>query len=80
MCNSEMRGRQQILDLVQSRSYLASKALITQERFWELKDLIVELTDYDIKGAWFNVFFTSFGNETSPRVLIEDCTSGVYDE
>lgn len=75
-----MRGRQQILHLVQSRSQLASKALITQERFWELKDLIVELTDYDIKGAWLNVFFTSYGNDTSLRVLIEDCTSGVYDE
>lgn len=75
-----MQGRQQILHLVQSRSQLASKALITQERFWELKDLIVELTDYDIKGAWLNVFFTSYGNDTSLRVLIEDCTSGVYDE
>lgn len=80
MCDSEKRRRKQIFRLVQLRSHPVTKALIAQERFWEFKDLIVELTNYDIEGAWLNVFLSPYGNDTSLRVLIEDWTSGAYDE
>lgn len=80
MCDSEKRRRKQISRLVQLRSHPVTKALIAQERFWEFKDLIVGLTNYDVEGAWLNVFLSSYGDDTSLRVLIEDWTLGPYDE
>lgn len=80
MCDSEKRRRKHISRFAQLRSHRVTKALIAQERFWEFKDLIVELTNYDIEGAWLNVFLSSYGNDTPLRVLIENWTSGAYDE
>ncbi|ODM15703.1 hypothetical protein SI65_08937 [Aspergillus cristatus] len=47
----EQRKRRNIRRVVKSTYRPVSKALIAQERFWELKDLIAEITNVDIDDA-----------------------------
>lgn len=80
MREGEQRKRRNIRHVVKSTYRPVSKALIAQERFWELKDLIAEIANVSIDDAWLRMFASAYGDDSSLQEMIDDFTPGPYDE
>lgn len=76
----EQRKRRNIRRVVESTYRPVSKALIAQDRFWELKDFIAEIANINIDDAWLRMFTSSYGDDSSLQGIIDDFTPGPYDE
>lgn len=66
--------------MVESVYHSNYEILLSQKRFWGLRDLITEMTAFfDIEDAWYKALSSPYGDDITLQNVVQNWVSGPYD-